>query len=254
MTARRRPVTFNQAPDGSVTLQPSDLPTWREYITNFDAALQRTRDVLASLEDMGAPADPAAAAEYNQLIGDGHANLDKLQNLQQMRDSVSSWASGAYAAASGAYQGAVDFTSRDIIEPVADWLGRMTAGGTPPIVETPPAGATVGGLGQLGIVPLIIAGIGLAAFGAAVYAAVQWADRAQAFQQLNTIAQAAISKGQDPQSAYAQAAKTVNYAAGPGVSGLFAQFGQNLIWTGALVLLAIWGLPKLLAYFSRRGE
>jgi len=215
---RRAPVTFNQAPDGSVTLQPSDAPTWSQYLTDFDQAVNRTQQMLGELQAQTPPTDPTALEAYNQLLVDGAGWLDKLRNLQSMRDSVASWVSGLVTSA----------------EQTADIYAQQGI----------PLGRAPGG--QLGIVPLVIAGIGLASFAAVVYGALQWAQQASRFSQLNAMAQAAIAKGADPQAAYSQAGKTLNITAGTPGGGFFSSIGSNLVWAGALVVLALWLGPKLL--------
>lgn len=215
---RRAPVTFNQAPDGSVTLQPGDAPTWSQYVTDFDAAVSQAQAVLTDLQAQTPPADATALEAYNQLVSDGQGWLTKLRNLQSMRDSVASWVSGLVTSA----------------EQTADIYAQ----------EGIPLGRAPGG--QLGIVPLVIAGIGLASFAAVVYGALQWAQQASRFSQLNAMAQAAIARGADPQAAYAQAGKTLNITAGSPGGGFFSSLGSNLVWAGALVVLALWLGPKVL--------
>lgn len=214
---RRRPVTFNQAPDGTVTLAPGDVPTWTQYITDFDQAVAQTQAQLSALQAQGPPADPSAAATYAQLLTDGQSWLSKLADLQSMRDSVASWLSG-------------------IVSVTNDPFAQIGLSG--------PRSS------QLGIVPLVVAGVGLAAFAAVVYGAIQWAQQAERFSQLNRQAQAAIAAGADPQVAYAQAARTLSVAS-PAGGGFLAGLGSNVLWTVAGVVLVLWLGPKLLERFSR---
>jgi hypothetical protein len=222
---RRGPVTFEQSPDGSVTLQPSDMPTWQQYLTDFDKAVSMVQQKVAELGDMKPPQDPLGYQTWWQLLQDGQKWLAKLQHLQSTRDSVASWASGLYS-------GAVDVVSRDVIEPIANLFH-----GAPP----------ARGLGALGIAPLVIAGVGLAAFAAAVYGALKWADTVTRFLELDRIARAQMAQGINPQAAYANAAALVRgTAGGPDSPGILEQLGSKVIWAGAIVLIAIFVLPKLL--------
>lgn len=233
-TRRRAPVTLEATPDGSVQLAPSDLPTWQQYITDFDNAIGQVQANLAQLQSMPAPTDAAGYATWQQLISDGASWLSKLQSLQSMRDSVASWTSGLVSSAESAYDTAVDWVSRDVIEPVANALNGPRPSS------------------QLGVLPLIIAGIGLAAFAAVVYGALQWVNQAQRFAQVNAMAKAAIDRGADPTAAYKQAAATVNATAGAPSSGsLFENLGNKLIWGGVIVAIIWVVLPRLLP--SRGG-
>jgi hypothetical protein len=220
---RRRPVTFTQAPDGTVTLDPGDAPTWTQYLTDFDQAVSQVQATLSALQSQP-PADPAASGVYNQLVSDGQAWLGKLRNLQSMRDSVASWLSG-------------------IVSEVSDPFVAIGLSGAPPAPRAQ----------QLGIVPLIVAGVGLAAFAAVVYGALQWAQQAQRFSQLNRQAQAAIAGGADPQAAYAQAARTLNIAA-PAGGGFLSGLGSNLLLWGAAAALLLWLGPKLLDRITHQAR
>lgn len=240
--ARRAPVTFDQAPDGTVTLQPGDLPTWQQYINDFDGAIGQVQSVLADLQGQTPPTDPTALDAYNQLVEAGKSWLSRLQALQSMRDSVSSWASGIVSSV----QSTADIYAQSEIP-----LGSIGLPGVPRSAGMPRSS-------QLGIVPLLIAGVGLAAFAAVVYGAIQWANQASRFSQLNRMAADAIAKGADPSTAYAQAGRTLNITAGaPGAPGIIESLGSKVIWAGAFLVLAIWALPKLLDRFgpaTSRGE
>src|SRR5207245_3156778 len=123
-------------------LQPADAPTWSQYLTDFDQAVSQAQGGLSDLEGQTPPQDPTALDAYNQLVSDGRGWLAELRNLQATRDGVASWVSGSVTS--------------------VEQTGDIYAQGQIPL-----------GGGQLGLVPLIIAGVGLAAFGAAVYGALQ---------------------------------------------------------------------------------
>jgi hypothetical protein len=230
---KRLPVTFNQLADGSVTLDPADQPTWAGYVSDFDAAVQTVSNNVAGLVSLGPTIQsnyPQLLAQYQQLLSDGQSWLAKLQGLQATRDKVSAWLSGLW----DSYTGAVaPLTSKitDVAESIFPLQGlsadqRRQA---------------------LGIVPLVIAGIGLAAFGAAVYGAIQWAKQHDEFKTrlaaIDSQAQAQIAQGVPPQTAYANAIANVSKALGAPGSGM--SLGTQALIIGGLVLVAIFVVPRL---------
>jgi hypothetical protein len=231
---RRAPVTFNQAPDGTVTLDPSDEPTWQQYVTDFDTAVQAVSTNVASLQQLGSTIQskyPDLWSQYQQLLADGQAWLAKLQDLQATRNKVTAWMSGLWDTVTNAAS-----TASSAVADVAEQLFPLSS-------LTPMQRRQA-----LGIVPLVVAGVGLAAFGAAVYGAIQWAKQHDEFKQrlaaIDSQAQADIARGVPSQTAYANAIANVNKSLG-GPSGPPMSLATQALIIGGLVIVAIFVVPRL---------
>lgn len=75
-------------------LNPSDAPSWYQFVTDFDTAYGQFYDNYNGLMATGPYLQqnhPEMMADYNQLLQDGSTIAYKLEQLKAQRDYIYSW-------------------------------------------------------------------------------------------------------------------------------------------------------------------
>jgi hypothetical protein len=89
------PMFLSQLPAATSTssLNPNDAPSWSEFVTNYDAAAQQFNTTLSNLQSLNqvAQTHPAMLAQYQQLLAEGQADQQLMQELGQTRNVVAQW-------------------------------------------------------------------------------------------------------------------------------------------------------------------
>lgn len=198
----------------AVTLNPSDAPSWYDFVTQFDATYKSFYDNYNALMTLGPyiqNSHPELRPQYDAMLQAGSVNASKLEGLKATRDYVWSWlqwvGTGA-ADVSGFVTGAA--------QTAYDWAKKQF------------------GLGDMGFVPVAYVVIGAGAAIAALVLIARWITDAYVFAQRLNALQDAESRGMTPQ----QAAAFVDQTLGPAPSSTDNFLGipwSLLIW-GALAL------------------
>lgn len=208
-------------------LNPADAPTWYDFVTKFDATYNSFYDNYNALMALGPyiqTKHPELLPQYMAMLQSGAVNADKLEGLKATRDYVWSWlqwlqtgASDASGFVTGAAQGAYDWAKRQL------------------------------GLGEMGIVPVAVAVIGVSAAIAALVVIAGWITDAYVFAQRLNALQDLENRGKTPE----EAAAIVNQTLGPpGSTSNFLGIPWSLLIWGAMAL--VFGPPLIKAITGDR--
>jgi hypothetical protein len=210
----------------AVALNPADAPSWYDFITKFDATYASFYDNYNALMYLGPyiqNSHPELLSQYNAMLQAGAVNADQLEGLKATRDYVYSWLQWLETGAGDA-AGFVGSAAQSAY----DWAKRQL------------------GLGEMGIIPVAVAVIGVSAAIAALVLIASWITDAYVFAQRLNALQAQEAKGLTPQ----QAADVVNQALGPPSAATSNFLGipwALLIWGG---IALVFGPPILRAITS----
>ncbi|MDE2019673.1 MAG: hypothetical protein KGJ13_05010 [Patescibacteria group bacterium] len=199
------------------TLQPSEAPSWWDFITKFDRTSDSFNENYAALQQLGgyiASNHPELMDQWRSMVAEGAANQKKLSDLRATRDYVYSWLQWLQSGASNigdfllsGAQSAYDFAKREL------GLGEYEEG--------------------LGVVPVAVVVIGSAAAIAALVVIAKWITDAYTFAQRLNALQSQEAKGYTPK----QAADIVNAALGPPQSHDFLGIPWSLLIWGAIAIV-----------------
>lgn len=213
-------------------LVAQDAPAWSQFVRDYDGAHRaflENRNALVQLGPYIQTRHPELLSQYQSLLQRANDLAPKLQMLADTRAKVGSW----LGALGTVYQSAVDATSR-AIETAAGLVG---------------AARRALGLGELGVVPLVVVGVAAAAGLLALIT--KWVSDAFLFSRRLNMLQELEAKGYSPD----QAAAAVNKAVGPpNAPGSLERTLSTALW---LVVLGLVGVPivmKLLDSGGRRSE
>lgn len=190
-------------------LNPAEQATWYKFVTDFDAVKSAFDANYGALLQLGPQIDryPGLRPAWEKLVNEGADQHNTMLRLQATRDFAASWLNWLSSGAQGVFK----------------FLGLSGADG-------------------LGIGPLAIALYSAGAAIVAVEGVKYWMAGSYAIaQRLNqqmAIADARIARGEDPATAFTNAARDVNGMMGPPSQGLFADLGSLAMWLaiGAAVL------------------
>jgi uncharacterized protein YukE len=208
-------------------LAVQDAPAWSQFVRDFDGAYKsfmENRNALLMLGPYIQAKHPELQAQWADMLDRANALLPKLQALADTRARVTSW----LGALGTVYQSAIDMTSR-AIEGVANAVS---------------AARRSLGLGGLGVVPVVVVVIGVAAAGVTLAAITKWVADAYLFsRRLNTL-QELEARGLTP----VDAANAVNKVLGqPNAPGGIERTLSQILWIVAAVGLGLVVLPRLLS-------
>jgi hypothetical protein len=209
----------------AVTLDPADVPSWYQFVTQFDDTYKSFYDNYNALMYLGPYIQnnhPELLSQYNAMLQSGSVNASQLEGLKATRDYVYSWLQWVQSGASdvtgfvtGAAQSAYDWAKKSL------------------------------GLGDMGFVPVAVAVVGAAAAIAALVVIARWITDAYVFAQRLNALQDLEARGKTPE----QAAAIVNSTLGPPTSNSdFLGIPWSLLIWGALALT--FGPPLLRAITS----
>lgn len=196
----------------------SEAREWLAALRDFDGLYRSVGDNLVALERLEARAHtwPAAMqAERTERLRAGRALFGQLQALKATRDRV------------------------------LGWLRAIGLAREPEASTGPPRRRSAPRLGSLGAVPLVVVGVGLGAFVAALLAAREWltgtAGFARRLEAYDRVYRQLTAQGVPAAEASARASGAAKDLAGAaGAPGVLERLGSRVIWVGGgLVLLTI---------------
>lgn len=216
---------------------------WARALKDFDGLFSSVIANVGALMGMTSarvaawPAD--LQADRVRLMNVGIGVRNKLQALKDTRDRVLGWLRALLPSTSSSSSTSVSVT-------------KGPSGRRGP--------ATVRGLGDLGVLPVIPIAVGLAAFIAALAAAKSWlaeaASLAKRVEVFESERERLRAEGVPPEEASRRASDTAGRVAGEAnAPGILERLGGKALWIGAGVLLIVFGLPAILEEHRRaRGR
>lgn len=207
-------------------LATQDAPAWSQFVRDFDGAYKSfvdNRNALIALGPYIQQRHPELEPQWRDMLDRANSLLPKLQALADTRARVAGW----LGSLGTVYQSAVDITSR-AIENVANAVS---------------AARRALGLGEMGVVPVVVVVLGVAAAGVTLAAITKWVADAYLFsRRLNTL-QELEAKGLAPDAA----ANAVNKVMGnPNAPGGIERTLSQVLWIGGLFVIGMLVLPRLL--------
>jgi hypothetical protein len=197
------------------TLNPSDAPSWYDFIVKFDATYSNFYDNYNALMTLGPwiqTNHPELLAQYTAMLQKGAENAYTLEQLKATRDYVYSWLQWLNS-------GATDISS-------------FLSSGAQAAYNYAASALGLSEYEGLGFVPVAVAIVSVTAALAALVVIARWITDAYVFAQRLNALQAQEALGKTPE----QAAAIVNSVMGAPASNEFLGIPFSLIIWGAIAI------------------
>lgn len=212
-------------------LNQADAPAWYDFVLNFDDTYNRFYDNYNALMYLGPYVQsnhPELLPLYNDMLQRGSESAYKLEELKATRDYVYSWLQWLQSGV-GNITNFVSSGAQSIYDAAKAALGLSGLQGfnCNPNPNNRPLQ-----LSGLGVVPVAVAIVGIAAATVALVAIGKWITDAYVFAQRLNALQEQEAKGASPQ----QAAQIVNATMGPPSSSEFLGIPWNMLIFAAIAV------------------